>query len=424
MPDEQKPTPATARRTRTWPREPTELVELTHDRRAFALAMGSIVVALVVGIAVVLWVTGGHGEVAPAPTDRTDAPTAAATASAAQVLSVGIRDPQDGAAFPVGARIPVLVAASSGQSPIAEVTLSLDGAVVGRRRIAPYGFSVDGLTLGVHRLGARAETDAGDGITAADVLLHIVPPPSRPPVVKLAAGTAMAPAGMPWIVPVSVRPGDVDLARVQLSEDGVVLAEATRDPWLLSWTPDRPGRRSLAITAIDADGRQDAAPLALLAYGDSGRILIGRRPAETPPVGDAIDWIAIAGNGALKRPAAPVLGWEPLGAAKAHGDDALPALVGQRTALEWTVAGQGLRITAPTGPGQRQLALLLRGHGALALEFDDASAAPLRDESIGDGTWQLVTVDFHAGTPGAHLVLAWTALAGPVRVGGAVLRER
>lgn len=417
--------PGTRRITRA--PEPTELVTMTHDRSAFAVAMGSIAVAVVAVIGVVLWVSRSNSQAYP------EAPAEPVVIAAAPAVNVSIRDPLADASFTVGARISVLVTASSRQSPLSEVSLSLDGHVVGRRRVAPYGFLLDQLPLGVHHLTARAETDAGDVVESEQVTVHVVTPRGRPASLRTNSGSRMlAAVGVPWTVPVNIRPGDAPLTSVRLSEDGALLTEVTAAPWLLTWTPERAGARRLTVTAIDADQIQDAIPLDLLVYGNGGRILIGQRTVtEVTNTGeDQLDWLA--GPSTRRELPEPLLAYQAIGSAKACADPSMPIIAWRsdmRKAVESSGAGNGFRITAPAGPGLRRLELLLGasgGRGALSVELDDASTAPLRDESLidADSGWRLVTIDFRASIA-TRLRVEWTAIAGGrVRWATAVLRER
>ena len=233
----------------------------------------------------------------------------------------------------------------------------------------------------------------------------------------------------------SVRPGDVPLTAIRLLDDRELLAEVTSAPWLLTWTPEHFGSRHLTITAIDGDGLQDTLALELLVCGDSGLIRIGHRDVTDLTLdGDgAIDWLGCDTNGDItRRPHTDALiSHEALGIATRITDPLMPAIKwngateGRHHALQSSAGG--FRFSAASGPGQRRLELLLGvsdGQGALSIELDDASAAPLRDETVisHNHTWQIVTVDFHGGSGPTRVHVEWTPIAtSHVRWAAAVL---
>jgi len=408
------------------------LVELTHDRHAFGLAMGSLAFAVIAIVGVMWWLS--HRNAPPAVAAATIA-SPVATAG----ITISIRDPHADAVITVGTRVSVLVAATSDASPLNEVSLHVDGKEVGRRRAPPYGFLLDALPLGVHRLVAKAETVAGDVAASSPISIVVAEPRGRAPTIRAHnSSRSIAAVGVPWVAPVSIRAGDVPLTAVRLSDGHETVAEVTSPPWLLSWTPQRIGPRQLVLTAIDSDGLSDTLTLDLIVCGDSGLLRIGHRDVTDMMLdGDsAIDWLYCGTTDSItRRPHTDALiTYEALGVDTHITDPLMPAITwndeitAHRDGLQSSAGG--FRWTAASGSGQRRLSLLLgvdAGAGALSVELDDASAAPLRDETVisGTRTWQLVTVDFRGGTGPTRVRVEWTPIAtSQVRWSAAVLRDQ
>lgn len=130
------------------------------------------------------------------------------------------------------------------------------------RNLAKLGIASADQTVGAGATGTRVVRFSASGATLSGVLVALrpqpapEPPPNSPPSVSLTAPVAGAVVdlGTPIDVQASASDADGSVTRVEFMAGGVVFAERTAAPFVVSWTPTAVGPLVLSARAFDSAG--------------------------------------------------------------------------------------------------------------------------------------------------------------------------
>ncbi len=194
-------------------------------------------------------------------------------------LAVSILAPFDGAQYPPGTRLPVLIAAHDPAGLIAQLQVLMNGVVISTTNpgasSSAFSMEVELPSIGSYALQARATSTTGAHALSNVVNLAAGPHDETLPRVyidhplPLGAGDTVndVSIGSAMFLNAVATDGDGNIADVRFYVNGVLLGSATGrigDVWSLYFTPNAPGSYSIMAEAVDDDGKAAySVPLAL-----------------------------------------------------------------------------------------------------------------------------------------------------------------
>lgn len=182
----------------------------------------------------------------------TESPVVAVSVGDNQSPLVALIAPVSGATFQAPATINLVAAATDPDGTIAQVEFFQGTGNLGAATVAPFQFSVSGLTAGAYSFKARA-TDNGRATSESAPVVVNVTAANHAPLVTLTAPAAGAVFNFPATIQLVASASDSDgsIARVEFYQGVVKLGEAVAAPFTYSWSGMLPASYALSARAFD-----------------------------------------------------------------------------------------------------------------------------------------------------------------------------
>src|SRR5688572_4498165 len=177
--------------------------------------------------------------------------------SYAAAPTVTIEHPRDGAVYLTTEAVTVATSAQDADGTVTEVSLQVNGSVVGVQTSVPFHFNLGTLAAGDYQLRAFALDNNGEvGVSAVLTLFIREPAPvNTPPTVQIVTPTSGTTLNAPGPIEVKVNAQDPEasgrITQVELWAGSSLLAQSTNAPFTMTLTNFGTGTYSVTARATD-----------------------------------------------------------------------------------------------------------------------------------------------------------------------------